>query len=1680
MLSKQYNYLFLLFTFLSLSVDLSGQMTIDGTTLYGNEWIDYTQDYVKLSVLQDGMHKITFQELNGGGVFSGTPPPDGANFQLFYMGKEIPIEVSNSGTFGTNDFINFYGQKNDGNLDQHLYLENDYVLNPKNSLFTDTSAYFLTWNTATNNERFNYVPYDGSNLPSSENYCFKTVTNAYFNKWAKGKRHQGNNNYRYADYDIAEGFSATHVVSQTVNLSTPGAYTSGPNSEIISRFLVEGGTHDIAIDVNGVTHLTDNFSDWSVKQYSIDYNGSSMSNTTTVIIKGTTANTGKIGVAFVEARYPHNFDFENQISFVFELAGNANANKYLEITNFSHGGTAPILYDLTNNLKIETSLSGSTVKCNLPPSTSTRKLVLVNSSNFQSIVNAVPRTFIDYAAQGAEYLIISNERLFDDGNGIDYVEDYRAYRSEPQGGNFNAQVAEVNQLYDQYAYGINRHEMAIKNFVETQIEFGNLEYLFLVGDGRRFSDMHNTWLPDFFVPTFGHPTSDHLFATNRGEYVPKVPVGRLAAQTGEQVKDYLNKVQEYEENLSRSQTIEERAWMKKIVHLGGGDAGIQTTIKNDLNELKGIIESSTFGGEVTSFFKTSTDVIQETPTDQIQALINGGVSMITFFGHSAPATLDFDLDIPSNYNNTNGKYPIVYAIGCHTSRMFELNGTLAEQWVLIKGKGAVAYLGATWETQLPNLSAYADDFYLNYGTDEYGRRIGDVINATISDFSLSSNSFTQNQLKQVMILHGDPALKLNQFEGPDYIVDGTKVATNPSLINTQMDSFDLSIDAANIGSAVSDSFLIRIDHELPDGTVIPSTDLVTVSPGFSDQYNLTIPVPDKDILGFNKLRITLDALDSIPELPNPTGEMNNSYEHNFYVVANDAFPVYPYDFSIVNTPNITLKASTANAFAEKQKYYIEIDTTNYFNSPQKREIILEQGGGLLSWAPQIAFTDNTSYYWRVSIDSTLTTGFGFNWHESSFIYNENSSLGWNQSHYHQLKDKNDLSGLDLEEPNRVFKFKEKVNELKVITGPIDATNSALMTAVLNGGLVQVYWGCLPAGIHVSVFDPITMEPWSNPSGGDYDSYTCQNISFGSFAYKTSSLEEREKLINFLDVIPDDHYVALYSYQHNSTNPAQYEYFYPDWALDSVSNSFQKNIFQVLEEQGATKIRKLEDKGSVPYFFIYQKGNTDFSSEQNYSNEIIADSILTSIEGTTYINIPGTKGTLTSAKIGPAISWQSLQWDMEFFDAASDKVALKLYGIDDQNNSFLLHDNISVTDTSLTHIDAEQYPYLQLAFEIKDSIDLTAPDLNYWRILYDPAPDAALRPDLNLAFHADTIQQGETLTLDMAVENITTVDMDSLLVHYTVIDQNNTAVLTDTRMAPLVKGTTLTAHLEFDTRAISTPYNQLLVEVNPNDDQPEQYHFNNVGVLPFYLIRDNRNPLLDVTFDGVHILDGDIVSAKPMINVALLDENPHLPLADTSLFRIQILYPEETVPRLISISDPNVTFIPAEEGNLDKSNKARIEIRNTFEVDGVYELSVDAKDATGNAAGTYDYVTHFEVINKAMVSNVFNYPNPFSTRTQFVFTLTGADIPDFMKIQIMTVSGKVVREITQDELGPLHVGKNMTDYRWDGTDEYGDRLGNGVYLYRVVTRKLGGELYDDFDTKTDQYFKEGIGKMVIMR
>jgi len=201
------------------------------------------------------------------------------------------------------------------------------------------------------------------------------------------------------------------------------------------------------------------------------------------------------------------------------------------------------------------------------------------------------------------------------------------------------------------------------------------------------------------------------------------------------------------------------------------------------------------------------------------------------------------------------------------------------------------------------------------------------------------------------------------------------------------------------------------------------------------------------------------------------------------------------------------------------------------------------------------------------------------------------------------------------------------------------------------------------------------------------------------------------------------------------------------------------------------------------------------------------------------------------------------------------------------------------------------------------------------------------------------------------------------------------------------------------------------------------------------------------------------------------------LDDTADYAVYIKPPNGAEKRVYFYENnqEKMQFVPA---SLPRNN-SKIIMQGEFPVDGDYQLRVQASDRTDNNSGDIDYTIGFEVINKSTITNIVNYPNPFTTSTRFVFTLTGSEIPEVFKIQIMTITGKVVREIHKDELGLIHIGRNISEFVWDGTDTYGDRLANGVYLYHVITN-INSQNIEHRETSADGYFKKGFGKMYLFR
>ena len=91
---------------------------IQAQTKFGNEWINPAKTYYKFKVAQDGMYRVTYEEL----VQAGLPTESikGIDLKLFNYGKEHAIYVSDPNEFNAGDYIEFYGERNTIGLDSLL------------------------------------------------------------------------------------------------------------------------------------------------------------------------------------------------------------------------------------------------------------------------------------------------------------------------------------------------------------------------------------------------------------------------------------------------------------------------------------------------------------------------------------------------------------------------------------------------------------------------------------------------------------------------------------------------------------------------------------------------------------------------------------------------------------------------------------------------------------------------------------------------------------------------------------------------------------------------------------------------------------------------------------------------------------------------------------------------------------------------------------------------------------------------------------------------------------------------------------------------------------------------------------------------------------------------------------------------------------------------------------------------------------------------------------------------------------------------------------------------------------------------------------------------------------------------------------------------------------------------
>lgn len=1666
---------------------------------YNNEWIDYNKTYYKFKVPTTGITRIPQTTLAAMGLSNANAD----HFQLWHNGQEVPIyTTSTNSPLDASGYIEFWGEMNDGRPDNILYRDGSWQINDAFSLTTDSAAYYLTINPAGNNKRLvnteNNVA--GNTLPAEKYFMYRAEQN-YRNKVHGGRAELVGSSYTYSStYDIGEGWSSGDIAtngSASFNFTGLAPYTGvdapAPRANVYAagnavrqrRFRVMLAGDSIGgAQLNYYDHL----------KYSTEFPISKIASGTALMqVFNVSASSGdRMVVGKLAIDYARTFNFNGILRMDFTLPASAAGN-YIEITNFNAGGTIPVMYDITNGKRYQPSGTGSPLRFKLEPSATERRLIFSSlfPNNVRTITELTRRDFIDYSApdKQGDYLMITSGLLTSVSGPGDPVEEYRQYRSSSTGGGYNAKVYLIDQLEDQFGWGISQNPMSIRNFVHwARANYSMpVSYVLLIGKASTYNQYYtNRAHPDIarlaMVPTFGNPASDNLLTATRTSSIPLVPIGRLSAVSKNEVTAYLNKVKEYEQWYSfNSPIVSDKGWKKNVIHVvGAGDNNTSNLLAAALAGHQQIIEDTLFAANVHTFSKTSADAVEQVASLRLGKLLEEGVSILTYFGHSSSNALEFNLDNPQAYNNP-GKYPVMIVMGCNAGSFYNFNTarlqtteTISEKFIFAENRGAIAFMASTHLGIIHYLDIYNTRMYRALSRTHYGATLGELMDEAIRQtFALTTeNDFYARFQCEQFTLHGDPALRLYTSEKPDLAVEDPMVTFDPKFVKVSDLEFKVKASFVNLGRSTDRPFVVELTRTYPNlVTEVVRRDTITFT-SYSDSLVYSIPVVASRDKGLNKLTFTLDVEGDLDE----SYETNNSVTKDLYIIEDDISPIYPYEYSIVSDPNVKLIASTANAFAETRTYMVEIDTTSKFNSALKVTRTTTNSGGPIEFNPGISFQDSTVYFWRVA--EQLSTGEP-RWNSSSFRFIQNGSEGYTQAHFLQHT-ASDLNRMTIDSVTRRFGFGMVQNSVFARVGvyPVTSSEQAFYEGTINEEHGFIGAGCVYDELIFTVIDSVSFKAWKNNySGGTglYNSYlaTCGGGREYNFEFLLTDPTWRKRAMDFIDMIPEGNFVLVRTNAHSTTNT-----YASVWATDEALYGAGNSLYHRLKDQGFEEIDAFNEPRGFAFFF--QKDRKDsFEPQWRFTQGIYEAAILSIV-----VETKDTLGYVTSPVFGPAKAWHEMRWSgVADENDGADRYSFDVLGVDQYNNETLIYSGIDETQTvfDISDINANEFPYVRLRMMSQDSIHFTPFQLKSWQVSYDPVPEGAIAPNIYFSFK-DTVEVGEPAHLGIGFRNISKVNFDSVKVKLTILDRDNIEHVIDVPMQKDLKTTspedTIRLYVPIDTRNLSG-MNTVFVSFNPDFHQPEKHVFNNYAFKTLYVRADSLNPLLDVTFDGVHILNKDIVAARPTIIAELKDEAKWMLLSDTSVFNVQVRYPDGSLRRF-SFDTDTLQFNPASGGV--NGNKASITFRPHFTEDGEYELLVFGKDKSENFAGFVQYRVAFQVINKPMISNMLNYPNPFTTSTAFVFTLTGSEVPQNIRIQILTITGKIVREITKEELGPLHIGRNITEFKWDGTDQYGQKLANGIYLYRVLTNLNGKSLdkYKATGDNTDKYFNKGYGKMYLMR
>jgi hypothetical protein len=484
------------------------------------------------------------------------------------------------------------------------------------------------------------------------------------------------------------------------------------------------------------------------------------------------------------------------------------------------------------------------------------------------------------------------------------------------------------------------------------------------------------------------------------------------------------------------------------------------------------------------------------------------------------------------------------------------------------------------------------------------------------------------------------------------------------------------------------------------------------------------------------------------------------------------------------------------------------------------------------------------------------------------------------------------------------------------------------------------------------------------------------------------------------------------------------------AIDDARSSFSSTLRSAILSCGSSLIDKL------PYFtswYLFGKKGAKAGTVPEMIGDATSNTLLTF--DTSFVNNYPDSIRMKTIPVSEAVKYNSVYMDATI--PANTAISVTPIGYKNDGTadalSPLSFNSSGIADISTIPVNT----YSSLGFQLQFTPDpgKSFPDLRTFGVDYTPYTELGVNYQ-SVNAESDSFSIGKPNKFYITVNNAGSVKADSVKVVSEMIYPDNSKETLDTRVIPTIAAESrYTYSLNYNI-PLGFKDRVLRVTVDPDNKIKEFYKDNNTYSFPFTITTDTTiKPAVEVLFDSVHVFDGDYVSATPKVLVELNDPSPS-PISDTSFVDIRLddqrvpFYNMKTPPSF-NLSNPKVviTYTPTLTA-------------------GDHILRITALSATKE--DTIKVENSFTVNTDLQLLSVYNYPNPMKDRTWFTFVLP--QVPDMLQLKIYTIAGRLIRKM-QAASTELCTGFNKSIY-WDGRDEDGDAVANGVYLYKIVVKRNG--------------------------